>query len=47
VTVIPAMFLRIFTDINVHFNPFAFQFVKSSGEIKYRYNVLRKTGKYM
>lgn len=46
VTVISAMHLRIFKNTNVYFNPFAFRFVKSSGKIKYRYNMLRKTGKY-
>lgn len=35
-TVISAMHLKIFKDINVHFNLFAFQFVKSSSKIQYK-----------
>lgn len=34
VTVILTMHLRIFKTINLYSNPFAFQFVESSGKIK-------------
>lgn len=35
VTVIPTMHLRIFQNINLYLNLFAFQFVESFGKIKF------------
>lgn len=46
VTVIPTMHLRSFKNKRLYLNPFALQFVESSGEIKCGCNVLRKMGKY-